>query len=52
MPKQGEESSLIKKCNFYWRGKKEGVTLLESSPFGKKSTQTQVWVRWSDKDNF
>jgi hypothetical protein len=52
VPKQGEESSQIKKRNFYWRGEKEGVTLLESAPFGQKSTQTQVWVRWSDKDHY
>jgi hypothetical protein len=51
VPKQGEESSQLKKRNFYWRGEKEGVTLLESAPFGQKSTQTQVWVRWSDKDH-
>jgi hypothetical protein len=53
VPKKGEESSQInKKRNFYWRDKKEGITLLESAPLGQNSTQTQVWVRWSDKDHF
>jgi hypothetical protein len=42
----------IKKRNFYWREEKEGVTLLESAPLGQNSTQTQVWVRWSDKDHY
>jgi hypothetical protein len=41
-----------KKRNFHWREEKEGVTPLESAPHGQNSTQTQVWVRWSDKDHF
>jgi hypothetical protein len=28
--------SKIKKRNFYWRDKKEGITLLESAPLGQK----------------
>jgi hypothetical protein len=43
---------LNKKRNFHWRDKKEGITLLKNAPLGQKSTQTQVWVRWSDKDHF
>ena len=43
---------LKKKRNFYWRDKKEGITLMESAPLGQNSIQTQVWVRWSDKDHF
>ena len=52
MPKKYEESSHNKKRNFYWREETEGVTLLESAPLGQNSTQTQVWVRWSDKDHY
>jgi hypothetical protein len=41
-----------KKRNFYWGEEKEGVTLLESAPLGQNSTQTQVWLRWIDKDHY
>jgi hypothetical protein len=48
----GERKSLKnKKRNFYWRDKKEGVTLLESAPQGQKSTQMLVWVMWSERDH-
>jgi hypothetical protein len=52
---QSEVKSLSKiknKRNFYWRDKKEDITLLESAPLGQNSIQTQVWVRWSDKDHY
>jgi hypothetical protein len=53
VPKIYEESPFkIKKRNFHWREEKEGITFLENAPLGQKSTQTQVWVRWSDKDHF
>jgi hypothetical protein len=53
MRRRDERLGKSVKCWDYTKDEeKEGVTLLESAPHGQNSTQTQVWVRWSDKDHY